>query len=418
MVAERLRRRLQSDDLNDFVESVNRLTREREELGGAGLGWRPGEQADFPEPSAAAASGGTQPELPTPAAGTAPADAEPDEPPHVEADRALAVGGVGQDGVAGEAPDAGLVLEEGPTVEPGRMPTADGIGERPSDELEEPLALETLVVPAVEIVELPVVEEHAPPPTTVRRTGRRPTAPPRPAEGRGTAPFELTGAKVDLEDALADVTALAADSAAAPTPAGPEAIEIDLSGALDALLVEGRVPQLGGFPADGVSEESVGQEPAAPAEPVDAASAVEIEGLVEQLRADTARAGEYGEAARLFAQGRTYHAMGLLEEAAQALQIAVRTPAVRFGAATLLGKIARESGRPLEAVEWFEQAAGVPAPSPTDAQALLYDLADTLDGLRERARALAVFIELQAAAPGYRDVAHRIEWLSDSQAEP
>jgi hypothetical protein len=48
--------------------------------------------------------------------------------------------------------------------------------------------------------------------------------------------------------------------------------------------------------------------------------------------------------------------------------------------------------------------------------ALLYERADALHRLGESARALAVFIELDANAAGYRDVSTRVARLSRDQA--
>ena len=45
----------------------------------------------------------------------------------------------------------------------------------------------------------------------------------------------------------------------------------------------------------------------------------------------------------------------------------------------------------------------------------LYDLGDTLEAGGETARALAVFLELQADAGDFRDVARRVERLSRVQ---
>jgi hypothetical protein len=61
-----------------------------------------------------------------------------------------------------------------------------------------------------------------------------------------------------------------------------------------------------------------------------------------------------------------------------------------------------------EAIEWLERAAESPAPSASAWDALLYDLGSTLQQAGEARRALAVFLELQSASPGYRDVE---EWI-------
>ena len=67
--------------------------------------------------------------------------------------------------------------------------------------------------------------------------------------------------------------------------------------------------------------------------------------------------------------------------------------------------------------EWFERAAEVPAPSAAAGRGLMYDLANTLEKAGELSRALAVFVELEAEAGNYRDVAYKILRLSKLQAK-
>jgi hypothetical protein len=48
---------------------------------------------------------------------------------------------------------------------------------------------------------------------------------------------------------------------------------------------------------------------------------------------------------------------------------------------------------------------------------LLYSLAETLEQANDHARALAIFVELEAESGGYRDAASRVERLSKVQAK-
>jgi hypothetical protein len=68
------------------------------------------------------------------------------------------------------------------------------------------------------------------------------------------------------------------------------------------------------------------------------------------------------------------------------------------------------------AVEWLERAADSPAETPEEGFAVLYELAAALERLGEPARALAVLVDLDADASGYRDVRRRIEHLARAQA--
>lgn len=103
---------------------------------------------------------------------------------------------------------------------------------------------------------------------------------------------------------------------------------------------------------------------------------------------------------------------GLLDDGMRALEIASRSPRHRFRAATHLGCRHRDRGNFGEAIDWFEHAAEVQAPTVEAGHALLYDLADVLERAGEAARALAIWLELQTEAGDYRDVGLRLEKLA------
>jgi lipopolysaccharide biosynthesis regulator YciM len=113
---------------------------------------------------------------------------------------------------------------------------------------------------------------------------------------------------------------------------------------------------------------------------------------------------------------RTYLEMGLADEAIPALRSAAKSPKLRFEAASALGRLYRQRGEAGSAIEWFERAAEAPAPNVDDGRALLYDLGTTLEDAGETARALAVFLELQAEGAEYKDVAVRAERLAGIQS--
>ena len=104
------------------------------------------------------------------------------------------------------------------------------------------------------------------------------------------------------------------------------------------------------------------------------------------------------------------------DDAIKALEAATRSPRQRFDAASMLGRLYLERNDTVHAIEWLERAAEAPAPTPDAGFALLYDLAKVLESVGEHARALAVFVELEAESGGYRDVAGQIERLSKVQA--
>jgi tetratricopeptide (TPR) repeat protein len=106
---------------------------------------------------------------------------------------------------------------------------------------------------------------------------------------------------------------------------------------------------------------------------------------------------------------------GRTEEAMAALREALRSPRHRFQSATLLGRLHKNRGSLLDAIEWFERAIHA-APGPEATRQVLYELGRVLVSAGEGDRALAVFLELETDAPGYKDVARQLQHLSRKRA--
>jgi tetratricopeptide (TPR) repeat protein len=145
--------------------------------------------------------------------------------------------------------------------------------------------------------------------------------------------------------------------------------------------------------------------------------APELEEVFQEIRAEVDRGGDPEEASDHFELARTYLDMGMRAEAIESLQAAARSPRWRFAASVAIGEMYRDDGDVRGAIEWFERAAEVPPPGEEQGRALLYDLGDMLETVGETARALAVFLELSADAPGYRDVSDRAARLARVETE-
>jgi tetratricopeptide (TPR) repeat protein len=143
-----------------------------------------------------------------------------------------------------------------------------------------------------------------------------------------------------------------------------------------------------------------------------------LDGFFEDLREERGRDLQGVRAALLYDQASEHFNRGEVEAAAACLRSAARDPQFRFRAASMLARFARDRQQFPEAIEWLERAAEAPAPTAEASHGLLYELGDTLESAQEDARALAVFIELQTLAPGYRDVDDRVADLSRRQAVP
>ena len=141
-----------------------------------------------------------------------------------------------------------------------------------------------------------------------------------------------------------------------------------------------------------------------------------LDAVFNEFRSEVSRQNGATEAAEYLGLAKTYLEMGMNDEAIGALTTAARAPAQRFEAASMLGRLYLKSNDLPHAVEWLERAAEAPAPGVNEARELLYELGSILEASGETSRALAVFLELQADAGDYRDVAARVERLARVQA--
>lgn len=144
-----------------------------------------------------------------------------------------------------------------------------------------------------------------------------------------------------------------------------------------------------------------------------AAAPQSLEKVVDGMRS---RAGRDQEAAEQYELGMQLLREGAELEAVFHLQSAARVAMWRFSSAAELGRLYIRRGELENAIEWLERAAEAPAPTADEGYEVLYDLASALEGLGEPARSLAVLMELEAAAGGYRDASQRIRRLSRAQA--
>lgn len=257
----------------------------------------------------------------------------------------------------------------------------------PFMDLNDPEPERSAAVPEPEPEAIP---EEAPPPPP-------PAPPPAPAV-KAPAP------KAPAPAPPVEVAAAAVAEAPAPAPAArqtrgkkakaaPEPVtsEIDLTSALGGLTddeEEKPAPKKGG----------------------------DLEEVFHDFRQEVSRQSGADQSAQHMTIARTYLEMGLTEEAIPALRTAAKSTKLRFEAASALGRLYMQRGEPLVAIEWLERAAEAPAPSADDGRALLYDLGATLEEAGEVARALAVFLELQAEGDEYKDVAVRAERLAGLQS--
>jgi tetratricopeptide (TPR) repeat protein len=221
-----------------------------------------------------------------------------------------------------------------------------------------------------------------------------PVRKPKPARKRtreetGTH-FQLSANAIDLDSILGDF-----DAPPPPEPAGEETAsedtEVDLSVVLNEIKPTAvPLPSSGAGPGD-------------------------LDGVFGKMR-DQATTRSMDELEKEYKRGLALRDAGDIDGCIKSMEKASRAPKLRFAATWLIGRLYRERDMLPQSLEWLEQAAQASAPDASDANRLLFELADTLEKVGEVARALAVCLELQAETGDYEDVAERIDRLSKVQA--
>lgn len=149
--------------------------------------------------------------------------------------------------------------------------------------------------------------------------------------------------------------------------------------------------------------------------PVQQAASEALAATFTEKREEVAKSPEEEAAAEQYRLAVTYRELGMVEDAIEVLQTAVKSPRLRFEAGAMLGALHLELDDVDAAIEAFDAAAAAPAPTPEEGRGLLYDLASALERSGDLTRALGVFAELQAESGSFRDVAARIKQISKAQ---
>jgi tetratricopeptide (TPR) repeat protein len=234
----------------------------------------------------------------------------------------------------------------------------------------------------------------------------------------GVIAARLSAPAVPGDDAAMAATSIAADDE-------PELIVVDVESAVDPRAVDlddgngeidlGEIASARALAATrlDMADMDLGSATDDIAAPI---TAPDLDGVFEQLRDEVIMRSAIAAAEADYQRALVLQRAGDIDECVPLLQSAAREPDVRFAAASLLGRIFKQGGLTSDAIEWLEQAAEASAPEPSAAHEVLYELADALESAGEPARALAVWLELQADAGVYRDVAARIDRLTNLKA--
>jgi tetratricopeptide (TPR) repeat protein len=201
--------------------------------------------------------------------------------------------------------------------------------------------------------------------------------------------FELSSNAIDLDSILGDF------DAPPPAPRGSDDVEVDLSIVLDDIK-PGSAPEAAPAPTPRPSDD--------------------LEDVFGNMRDQNRRSG-LDDAEKEYKRGLALRKAGDIDGCIEALQKASRAPKLRFATSWLIARLYRDRGMMPQTLEWLDRASQAPPSNVDDGHQVLYELADALETVGENARALAVCMELESDASGYRDVAARIDRLTKVQAE-
>jgi tetratricopeptide (TPR) repeat protein len=102
---------------------------------------------------------------------------------------------------------------------------------------------------------------------------------------------------------------------------------------------------------------------------------------------------------------------GLTAEAVEELTQAAADKALAVACYSLISQGYRQRRNFEEASKWLEKGMAEAKPGTDQYYALVYELADVLEAADDRARAAALFREIRAWNPAYRNVSARLESL-------
>jgi tetratricopeptide (TPR) repeat protein len=138
--------------------------------------------------------------------------------------------------------------------------------------------------------------------------------------------------------------------------------------------------------------------------------------IVAEFRKDLCDKGGPVDAEARFQLGLAFMGQGLTAEAVEELTQAAQDKSLALACYSLIGQGFRQKRNLEEAAKWFERAMAEAKPASDQHFALAYELAEVLEASDEGDRAAALFREVCAWNPGYRNVSGRLERFAKSAA--
>lgn len=249
---------------------------------------------------------------------------------------------------------------------------------------------------------------EAPPAAAKPAPAPAPVAAPAPQKSAAPAPVPA--------QAPAPAPVAAAPLAPAPQPAAPMAAKAAPAPvATQAKPVESITEETGGFDlaAELMAElDEIAEEEDSNAPTFDENEQVSVGDVLREFRKGVEKqVGTEDKQAR-YDLGIAYREMGLLEEAIGEFEIASGAPERRADCLNMIGMCQRDKGDWDAAIKTFSEAIKAPGINEKQKASFFYELAATLEGKGEIAKAVQAYKQVQALDPGFRDASAKIKELS------
>ncbi len=137
----------------------------------------------------------------------------------------------------------------------------------------------------------------------------------------------------------------------------------------------------------------------------------ELDDIVREFKSGIAEKLDEADFETHYNLGVAYREMGLMEDAAQAFQMAARSPDKARDAYTSLAMVLREQDRRGDALGALKMALAVPNNTPEDRAAILFEMGITAEEEGDWDRALQAFEKTSEIDPAHRDVRSRLQKL-------
>ncbi len=164
-----------------------------------------------------------------------------------------------------------------------------------------------------------------------------------------------------------------------------------------------------------LSDEFAGDAPVASADGAGKASKYSFSGVLSAFKKGVEQHLDKGDTETHYNLGIAYKEMGLFNEAIAEFKVAAEDPLRRVDCLALKGICYRDKGDLEKAEEIFRVVAEEPGLAIGELLSLKYELALLYETSRRNDEALAVYLEVNAIEPGFRDVARKIAVLRGDQ---